>query len=132
MTKHTKLGIVTRRELLLVEIERRCLDRLCGAKNRIGLTKGEARDYASFECERCGRRHADALAERDVPEWWEELFVVNLEAVRGFQTANTGEHAALAGEEPEEFVRRLSEEWRRVRAEADGRTARTGGEGEEG
>jgi hypothetical protein len=37
------------------------------------LTKAEARAYAGFECSRCERWNEDALAERDIPEWWEEL-----------------------------------------------------------
>ncbi len=106
--------IVPQRELLLVEIERRCAAPDCHAKSRLGLTKAEALAYTGFECERCGRQQADALAERDIPEWWEELFVTNLDAVRG----RTFDETAAAQPEPDEFVLRLSEEWRRARREA--------------
>jgi hypothetical protein len=70
--------IVFPREVLLVEVERRCGETLCGARVRLSLTKGEARAYTGFECERCGRWFADALTERDIPEWWEELNVASL------------------------------------------------------
>lgn len=67
--------IVTRRELLLVEVERWCGDHVCNARTRLSLTKAEARAYTGFECSRCERWNEDALAERDIPEWWEELKV---------------------------------------------------------
>ena len=70
--------IVIPREVLLVEIERRCRDAACNARNRVGLTKAEARAYCGFECERCGQAWDDALSERDAPEWWEELTVTGL------------------------------------------------------
>ena len=115
MTEQRRRKVIApRRELLLVEIERRCAAPLCGAKARIGLTKAEAHAYTGFECERCGRRQADALTERDIPEWWEELFVTNLDAVRGKRF----DEAAVAQSEPDEFILRLSEEWRRARREA--------------
>ena len=66
------------REVLLVEVERRCGEPVCGARVRLPLTKAQARAYTGFECERCGRWYADALSERDVPEWWEELNVASL------------------------------------------------------
>lgn len=59
--------------VLLFEIERRCSDALCNAKAQLGLTKAEARLYCGFECEQCKRWNRDALTERDVPDWWEEL-----------------------------------------------------------
>src|SRR5215210_7700059 len=77
-----KSQIVVPRELLLVEIERRCPDAQCKARTRVGLTKEEARAYCGFECERCGRRFEDELVERDVPEWWEELTITGLHALR--------------------------------------------------
>jgi hypothetical protein len=61
------------REVLLVEIERRCSNTQCEAKNRIGLTKQEAQSYLGFECERCERWNADTLSERDIPDWWDDL-----------------------------------------------------------
>jgi hypothetical protein len=65
--------IVFPREVLLVEVERWCADHACNALTRMALTKREARAYKGFECSRCERWNADALVERDIPEWWEEL-----------------------------------------------------------
>jgi hypothetical protein len=75
--------IVFPREVLLVEVERRCGEPLCGARTRVSLTKAQARAYTGFECARCGRWYADTLSERDIPEWWKELNVASLE---GFET----------------------------------------------
>lgn len=99
-----KRRIVVPREVLLVEIERRCADQQCYARNRIGLTKEEARRYEGFECERCERWNRDALAERDIPEWWEELMVTGLETIRP--------QAADEDREPSEVVTRLSDAYR--------------------
>ena len=74
--------IVFPREVLLVEVERRCNEPLCGARARVSLTKAQARAYTGFECVRCGRGYADALSERDIPEWWEELNVASLEGLK--------------------------------------------------
>lgn len=94
------------REVLLVEVERRCADGACGARSRFGLTKAEARAYTGFECEACGLWCDDALAERDVPEWWEELKVTGLEGVRML------EGPEALGAEPGEVVSRMSDAWR--------------------
>ena len=99
------------REVLLVEIERRCVDAACGARSRLGLTKAEARAYTGFECEGCGLWNDDALSERDVPdEWWEELKVTGLEGVRMLEGAPP---------EPGEVVERMSDAWRTLGEEAD-------------
>ena len=96
--------IVFPREVLLVEVERWCGDPLCNARTRLSLTKEEARAYTGFECASCERRNEDALAERDIPEWWEELKVTSLEGVR--------EACADGGAEgPSGTVARLSEAW---------------------
>jgi hypothetical protein len=97
------MKITIPRELLLVEIERRCPDAECNWKTRIGLTKEEARAYCGFECERCGRSWDDVLTERDVPEWWEELAITDLYAVRAKTDADAGTG------EPGEVVTRMSE-----------------------
>ncbi|HLL74103.1 MAG TPA: hypothetical protein VK421_02305 [Pyrinomonadaceae bacterium] len=68
--RRTALRFVPRRELLLAEIARRC--RECDAQARVGLTKAEARVYHGFECARCEAWNEDALAERDIPEWWKD------------------------------------------------------------
>ena len=103
------------REVLLVEIERRCADPACNARVFVGLTKDEARVYEGFECERCERWNEDSLSEGDIPEWWEELRVTGLEGVRGKAEEDEAEEADGA-------VRRLSDGWRRLR----------GGAGEDG
>ncbi len=69
--------IIIPREVLLVEIERRCADAQCNARTRIGLTKEEALAYRGFECERCQRWHDDLLSERDLPERWKERKTMN-------------------------------------------------------
>ena len=104
--------IIFPREVLLVEVERRCSGPQCGARARIGLTKEEARSYTGFECERCERWNADALAERDVPEWWEELKITSLDGVRPSPGAD-------APDEPGEVVGRMSEAWKRLRGRGD-------------
>ena len=106
------MKIAIPRELLLVEIERRCPDAECNWKTRIGLTKEEARAYCRFECERCGRRFDDVLTERDVPEWWEELTITDLYAVRPLEDDVTAT-------EPGEVVTRMSESFRHVKHDDD-------------
>ena len=103
--------ILSTREVLLVEIERRCAVPSCNARVRVGLTKEDARAYTGFECERCGLWCDDALAERDVPDWWEELKITGLEGVR---LLDGGERARGGG--PGEVVERMSEAWQRLGA----------------
>src|SRR5256714_7978373 len=100
--------IVSKRELLLVEVERWCGDPLCGARTRLSLTKEEARAYTGFECARCERWMADALNERDIPEWWEELKVTSLEGVRPRREDDGG------GVEEGGVVARMSDAWKSV------------------
>jgi hypothetical protein len=103
------MKIVFPRELLLVEVERRCGEAACGARVRVPLTKEEARAYTGFECERCGVWNDDALSERDIPEWWEELKITSLDGVRPSREVASGEETAGP-------VERLSEAWGRLRA----------------
>ncbi|HEX8852545.1 MAG TPA: hypothetical protein VF754_03610, partial [Pyrinomonadaceae bacterium] len=107
------------RELLLVEIERRCGDAGCNARTRVGLTKEEARFYTGFECERCGRANEDALSERDIPEWWEELKITSLDGLRPQRAQE---------EEAGEVVRRMSDAWRSGREARDSSDDILGGE----
>lgn len=108
------------REVLLVEIERRCGDAACNARVFVGLTKDEARAYTGYVCERCERWTDDVLTERDIPDWWEELKVASLEGLRPMR--GQGE------EEPGEVVVRMSDAWRRV-----GESGKSGeDEGEDG
>ena len=69
--------IVIPREVLLVEIDRRCTFPDCGNRVFIGLTKNEASIYSGFECEHCGRWNDDQLTEKDVPDWWSEIQLIN-------------------------------------------------------
>jgi hypothetical protein len=101
--------IVFPRELLLVEVDRRCREAACGARVRVGLTKEEARVYTGFECERCGVWNEDVLSERDIPEWWEELKITSLDGVRPSRDAARDAETAGA-------VARLSEAWGRLKA----------------
>ena len=91
--------IGTTRELLLVEIERRCAE--CNARVRPGLTKEEASSYRGFECERCERWNDDDLSERDIPEWWEELKITGLAGLR--------EQGNCEAYEPSEVVKRIND-----------------------
>jgi hypothetical protein len=105
-------NIIIPREVLLVEIERRCaVDAECNARARIGLTKEEARAYCGFTCERCERWNEDILTERDVPEWWEELVITGLSTLRAVA-------APAVAEEPSEVIKRLSENYK---TEVEGR-----------
>jgi hypothetical protein len=102
------------REVLLVEVDRRCGGAGCGARARLALTKEEARSYTGFECERCGRWNEDALSERDIPEWWEELKITALDGVRPVGPPRGG-----WGDETAEAVGRLSEAWGRLGEKRD-------------
>lgn len=107
-----KRSILIPRQVLLVEIERRCaVDNECNARARIGLTKEEARAYCGFTCERCERWNEDVLVETDVPEWWEELAVTGLAALRAPRRLE-------AEDEPGEVISRLSNSYQ---AEVTGR-----------
>jgi hypothetical protein len=105
-----KQQIVFQRAVLLVEIERRCADERCNTKNRIGLTKAEARSYQGFNCVRCERWQADALSERDIPDWWEELTLTGLAALRPRALSDQG---SAPTDEMSEVVTRLSTAWRK-------------------
>ena len=98
--------IVTPRALLLVEVERWCADHACNARTRLALTREEARGYTGFECSRCERWNEDALAERDIPDWWEELKVASLEGLRPPRRP--------AWDGPGEVVARLSDAWQEL------------------
>lgn len=118
--------IVFPRELLLVEVERRCGEAACGARVRVALTKEEARAYTGFECERCGARNEDALSERDIPEWWEELKITSLDGVRPAREGAQGEEGTAGA------VERLSDAWWKLKArrELSDAGAETAGEEE--
>ena len=67
-------GISFPRQVLLIEIDRRCSFADCGTRVFVGLTKQEALDYLGFDCLSCARWNDDALTEKDVPEWWPEIY----------------------------------------------------------
>ena len=95
------------RQLLLVEIERRCSNPGCNVRVTIGLTKEEARTFDGFECARCELWTEDVLTERDVPEWWEEL------AITSFTEGKRSSEEAYA---PSEVAERLSTAYRQKQA----------------
>lgn len=103
--------LIIPRRVLLVEIERRCQLPDCNAKTRVGLTKQEARDYTGFECEGCKAWNDDSLSEKDVPDWWEELAVTDLYALK-----ECGQDEPY---EPSEAVKRINEE---RKSNAEGRS----------
>ena len=114
-TRKKRRALTFPREVLLVEIERRCADATCDARIRVGLTKEEARLYDGFACDVCERRHADSLTERDIPDWWEELTVTGLATLRGTPSGGAA-RAVDAGNDDNDggggVVTRLSEAWR--------------------
>ena len=112
--KKLRRRVVVPRELLLVEVERYCPDPQCRARNGVGLTKEEARTYDAFTCARCEQKWDDALTERDIPEWWEELRITSLDAQRA-PARDTGAEELAEGP-----VARLSDAWRASREASDG------------
>jgi hypothetical protein len=58
------------REVLLVEIERRCRFADCNARNLIGLTKLEAIEYRGFDCSKCQRWNDDTVSPEALPDSW--------------------------------------------------------------
>ena len=74
MTKNEP--IVIPRDVLLVEIDRRCLFADCDGRVAIGLTKGEAARYVGFECNHCQRWNDDKLTSKDISDWWDEINIL--------------------------------------------------------
>ena len=60
------------REVLLIEIERRCSFPDCGGRNLIGLTKSEAIEYRGFDCTKCQRWSDDTLTLETLPDGWRD------------------------------------------------------------
>lgn len=117
MAKAKRKIIFPERELLLAEIERRCAE--CGARNRIALTKTEAKRYDSFECERCGARNEDCLNESDAPEWWEEIAITGMDALRPPVETTNKDLDEEGARELTDGAEALIEELRREREEAE-------------
>ena len=68
-----KRGITIQREVLLIEIERRCAHPECNSRNFIGLTKQEALEYTGYECSECEQWNRDQLKQSEVPDWWDDI-----------------------------------------------------------
>ena len=60
------------REVLVVEIDRRCAADECRARNQISLTRTEAIEYRGFNCSECERWNFDRLNQSEMPESWQE------------------------------------------------------------
>ena len=58
------------REVLLIEIERRCSFVDCHGRNQIGLTEAEAIEYRGFHCSHCERWNDDQLNQSELPDSW--------------------------------------------------------------
>ena len=68
-------GINIERQVLLFEIERRCIFADCNERVFISLTKQEATKFDGFECRACERWNSDTLSKKDIPDWWEDIRV---------------------------------------------------------
>jgi hypothetical protein len=60
------------RDVLVLEIDRRCAGDDCRARNQISLTKTEAIEYRGFNCSACERWNDDRLSQSELPESWHE------------------------------------------------------------
>lgn len=58
------------RDVLVVEIDRRCGVDACRARNLISLTRAEAVGYVGFTCTECESWNDDRLTESEMPESW--------------------------------------------------------------
>jgi len=65
--------IIIPREVLLIELDRRCSFPDCQARSFIPLTKQEAKSYRGYTCETCSRWNEDRLTRKDISDWWDEL-----------------------------------------------------------
>ena len=60
------------REVLVIEIDRRCSDDECRARNQVSLTKAEAIEYRGFNCSECETWNDDRLTQSEMPGSWNE------------------------------------------------------------
>jgi len=58
------------RDVLVIEIDRRCGADECRARNQISLTKAEAIEYRGFNCSQCESWSDDRLHQSEIPESW--------------------------------------------------------------
>lgn len=60
------------RDVLVIELDRRCAADDCRTRNQISLTKVEAIEYRGFNCSECERWNDDRLNQSEMPESWNE------------------------------------------------------------
>jgi hypothetical protein len=60
------------RDVLVIEIDRRCNGEECRARNQISLTKAEAIEYRGFNCSVCETWNDDRLTQSEMPDSWNE------------------------------------------------------------
>jgi hypothetical protein len=60
------------REVLVIEIDRRCAADECRARNQISLTRTGAIEYRGFNCSECERWNDDRLNQLEMPESWHD------------------------------------------------------------
>ena len=60
------------RDVLVIEIDRRCSSDECRARNQISLTKPEAIQYRGFNCSECESWNDDRLTQSEMPDSWRE------------------------------------------------------------
>lgn len=65
------------KEVLLIQIDRRCEVSDCCVRAWLSLTKEEARVYSGFECERCGAWNDDVLESREIPTDWKVIAITS-------------------------------------------------------
>ena len=70
MTKKTEFYFP--RDVLVIEIDRRCAAEDCRARNQVSLTKLEAIEYRGFACSECEIWNDDRLTQSEMPDSWNE------------------------------------------------------------
>ena len=60
------------RDVLVIEIGRRCAGDECHARNLISLTKAEAIGYRGFNCSECETWNDDRVTQSEMPDSWNE------------------------------------------------------------
>lgn len=71
MTKEKKQFYFPR-DVLVIEIDRRCINEECRARTQISLTRTEAIEYRGFNCSACERWNYDRLNQSEIPDSWHE------------------------------------------------------------
>ena len=67
-----KIHLQFPREVLVIEIDRRCGADRCRARNQISLTRAKAIEYRGFNCSECETWNDDRLTHTEMPESWNE------------------------------------------------------------